>query len=108
VTEEEYRRVMRLVRAGAARSIAELVRLAVTEYASKSGFTKLVNLRDVPMPEARRAVERYLKKHPGAVWPDEMAEELGIDYRIVLAVVRELLAERKVEESPRKAEEIPA
>jgi hypothetical protein len=37
-----------------------------------------------------------------------MAEELGIDYRIVLAVVRELLAERKVEESSRKVEEIPA
>jgi predicted transcriptional regulator len=60
------------------------------------------------MSEARRAVERYLKKHPGAVWPDEMAEELGIDYRLVLAVVRKLLAEKKVEESTRRVEEIPA
>jgi predicted transcriptional regulator len=108
VTEEEYRRLMRFVRGGAARSIAELVRLAVTEYTSKAGMMKLVNLRDIPMPEAKRVVERYLKKHPGTVWPDEMAEELGIDYRIVLAVVKELLAERKVEESSRKAEEIPA
>jgi predicted transcriptional regulator len=69
---------------------------------------KLVNLRDVPMSEARRAVERYLKNHNGVVWPDEMAEELGIDYRIVLAVVGELVAERRVEESSRKVEEIPA
>jgi hypothetical protein len=108
VTEDEYRRVMRFVRGGAARSVAELVRLAVTEYTSKAGVTKLVNLRDVPMSEARRAVERYLKNHNGVVWPDEMAEKLGIDYRIVLAVVRELLAERRVEESSRKVEEIPA
>jgi len=98
---------MRFVRGGAARSIAELVRLAVTEYTSKAGIMKLVNLRDVPMSEARRAVERYLKKHHGAVWPDEMAEELGIDYRIVFAVVRELLTEKKVEENSRKIEEIP-
>jgi hypothetical protein len=108
VTEEEYRRVARFVRGGAARSVAELVRLAVTEYTRKAGIVKLVNLRDVPMSEARRAVERYLKKHPGAVWPDEMAEELGIDYRLVLAVVRKLLAEKKVEESTRRVEEIPA
>ena len=100
--------MVRFVRGGAARSIAELVRLAVTEYTRKAGIVKLVNLRDVPTSEAKRAVERYLKKHSGAVWPDEMAEELGIDYRVVLAAVRELLAERKVEESSRKVEEIPA
>jgi hypothetical protein len=108
VTEEEYRRVARFVRGGAARSVAELVRLAVIEYTRKAGIVKLVNLRDVPMSEARRAVERYLKKHPGAVWPDEMAEELGIDYRLVLAVVRKLLAEKKVEETTRRVEEISA
>ena len=108
VTEEEYGRVDRLVRAGAARSIADLVRLAVSEYMSKAGVRRLVNLREVPMSEARRAVERYLKTHSGSVWPDEMAEHLGIDYRIVLAVVRQLLEEGKVEEAARKVEEIRA
>lgn len=108
VTDEQYRRVDRLVRAGAARSIAELVRLAVGEYMSKAGVTRLMYLRDVPISEARRAVERYLKKHPGAVWPDEMAEDLGIDYRIVLAVVSQLLEEGKVAEAGRRLEEIHA
>jgi len=91
VTDQEYGRVQRLVRAGAARSIAELVRLAVDEYTRKAGALKLMNLREVPISEARRTVEEYLKTHPGAVWPDEMAEALGIDYRIVLAVVRQFL-----------------
>jgi len=108
VTDQEYRRVERFVRAGAARSIAELVRLAVGEYVRKAGVVKLVNLRDVPIPEARRAVEEYLKTHQGAVWPDEIAEKLGIDYRIVLVVVKQFLEEGKAEEAPRRAEEIHA
>jgi len=49
-----------------------------------------------------------LKTHSGAVWPDEMAEELGIDYRIVLAVVRQLLQEGKAEETAPKVDEIRA
>ena len=108
MTDEEYGRVERLVRAGAARSIADLVRLAVGEYTSKAGVRRLVNLREVPMSEARRAVERYLKTRSGSVWPDEMAEQLGIDYRVVLAVVRQLLEEGKAEEAARKVEEIRA
>ena len=108
MTDEEYGRVERLVRAGAARSVANLVRLAVGEYMRKAGASKLMNLREVPMSEARRVVERYLKTHSSAVWPDEMAEDLGMDYRIVLAVVRQLLEEGKAEEALPKAEEIRA
>lgn len=97
VTDDEYADVDRFVRAGAARSVAELVRVAVQEYVTKTGANKLPNLRDVPLSAARRAIEQYLKKHHGVVWPDEMAEELGIDYRVVLNVVSHLLKEKKVE-----------
>ena len=99
VSDEEYRRVERLFRAGAARSIAELVREAAAEYINKLEAGKLTVLREIPMEEARRKVEDYLKSHVGVVWPDEMAEELGIDYRIVLSVVQSLLKEGKVEEA---------
>jgi len=95
-------------RRGEEYSGADLVRLAVGEYTSKAGVRRLVNLREVSISEARRAVERYLKTHSGAVWPDEMAEELGIDYRIVLAVVRQLLQEGKAEETAPKVDEIRA
>jgi hypothetical protein len=108
VTEQEYNKVFRLVRGGAARSVAELVRLAVKDYVTKVGAGRLLNLREVPLQDARRAVERFLKSHPAAVWPDEMAEELGLDYRLVLEVVKDLLIEKKVEEASYRAEAIEA
>jgi hypothetical protein len=99
VQDEEYRRVERLVKAGAAGSMAQLVREAVAQYVDRLDAGGLLNLEDVPLEQARRDVEDYLKGHPGVVWPDEMAEALGIDYRIVLSVVRELSREGKVEEA---------
>ena len=98
VSEEEYGRVGRLVRAGAARSMADLVRTAVREYVQKMGSSKLLSLRNISTKQARSEVERYLRTHAGIVWPDKMAEELGIDYRVVLQVVKELTGEGKVEE----------
>jgi len=97
VPEQEYRRVEKLVRAGFARSTADLIRKAVREYEQRVGAEKLLNLRTVPMRQARAEIQRYLKAHHGTVWPDEMAEELGLDYRLVLKIVRELLKEEKVE-----------
>jgi len=98
VSDEEYRRVERLVKADVADSVAQLVRQAVAEYIDKLDAGKLLSLRTVPLEEARREVENYLESHPGVVWPDEMAEELGIDYRIVLSVLRDLLKEERIEE----------
>ena len=99
VTDQEYSRIQKLVRAGAADSVAELVRFAVRDYIAKSGAIRLLNLREVSVQEARRAVERYLKSHPGIVWPDEMAENLGLDYRVVLKVLQDLQGEGKIEEA---------
>jgi len=104
VSPQEYRRVERLVKAGAADSVAQLVREAVAEYVDKLDAGKLLNLRTIPLEQARKEVINYLENHAGTVWPDEMAEELGIDYRIVLNVVQDLLKEGKVEEA--KAEVI--
>jgi hypothetical protein len=98
VSDEDYRRVEKLVKAGAAASIAQLVRDAVDEYVDKLDAGKLLNLRTVPLEQAREEVEKYLKDHPGLVWPDEMAEKLGLDYRIVLSVVQDLLREGIAEE----------
>jgi len=104
VSPQEYRRVERLVKAGIADSVAQLVREAVAEYVDKLDAGKLLNLRTIPLEQARMEVINYLENHAGVVWPDEMAEELGIDYRIVLNVVQDLLKEGKVEEA--KAEVI--
>jgi Arc/MetJ-type ribon-helix-helix transcriptional regulator len=106
VCGREYERVEKLVRAGAARSVADLVRQAVRKYMDELGSSKLVSFRDVSMAQARREIIDYLKKHSGVVWPDEMAEELGIDYRLVLQVVQQLTGEGRVEVVEKKEEVI--
>lgn len=99
VSPQEYKRVERLVKAGVADSVAQLVREAVAEYVNKLDAGKLLNLRTIPLEQARKEVINYLENRAGTVWPDEMAEELGIDYRLVLRVVQDLLKEGKVEEA---------
>jgi len=106
ISEREYEKVKRLVRAGAAKSVAELVRQAVRKYVDDMGLSKLVVFRDVSLSQARKEITEYLQKHSGVVWPDEMAEELGIDYRLVLKVVQQLTSEGKVEVVEKKAEVI--
>ena len=106
ISEQEYARINKLVRAGAAKSVAELVRQSVRKYVDEVGSSKLVVFRDVSPAQAGREVTEYLQKHPGVVWPDEMAEELGIDYRLVLEVVQQLTGEGKVEVVEKKTEAI--
>jgi Arc/MetJ-type ribon-helix-helix transcriptional regulator len=106
ISEQEYERLKKLVRAGAAKSVAELVRQAVKKYVDDMGSSKLVVFRDVSPAQAEREVTEYLQKHPGVVWPDEMAEELGIDYRLVIKVVQQLTGEGKVEVVEKKTEAI--
>ena len=75
-------------------------------FMTQSVSSKLVVFRDVSLAQAGREVTEYLQKHPGVVWPDEMAEELGIDYRLVLKVVQQLTGEGKVEVVEKKTEAI--
>lgn len=106
IPEPEYMRIEKLVRAGTAKSVAEFVRQAVRKYADELGSSRLVSFRDMSAAQARREIIDYLKTHPGVVWPDEMAEELGIDYRLVLQVVQQLTGEGRVEVVEGKAQVI--
>ena len=106
VSESEYARIERLAKMGVSRSVAELVRQAVRRYVEELGSSKLVTFRDLSLPQARGEITSYLKRKPGVVWPDEMAEELGIDYRLVLQVVNELTHQGKLEVVEKKAEAI--
>ena len=97
LTDEEYDRIRKLVAAGHYRSMAEFARTAIREFLRDLGMVKLLSFRDVSREQAMGEVKEYLTTHSGVIWPDEMAEELGIDYRLVLDVVKELIERGEVE-----------
>jgi len=56
----------------------------------------LVELKTVPLAEAKSKVLEYVRKHPGC-WTSDIAVDLGIDIDVVLRALEELKNERKVE-----------
>ena len=77
VSDEEYQRIEKLVRAGAAKSVAQLVRQAVREYAEKLGSIKLLSLREVPLnrrEERSKSTSRATPERYGPTrWPKNSA-----------------------------------
>jgi len=97
VSDDEYKKIRRLVAAGYYKSMAEFAREAIGKALRDMGMMKLISFRDVSRGQAFKEVKEYLTTHSGVVWPDEMAEELGIDYRLVLDIVNELIEKEEVE-----------
>lgn len=60
---------------------------------------EVVSVRDMPVQEAKKAILAYLKSNPGSHFASEIADELGIDYRITFKVVSELLGSGKIRRS---------
>jgi len=56
----------------------------------------LIELKTVPLTEAKSKVLEYVRKHPGC-WTSDIAVDLGIDIDVVLRALEELKNERKVE-----------
>jgi len=56
----------------------------------------LVELKTVPLMEAKSKVLEYVRKHPSC-WTSDIAVDLGIDVDVVIRALEELKNERKVE-----------
>jgi predicted transcriptional regulator len=57
---------------------------------------KVVELKKIPVAEAKHQILEYLKKHPGS-WTSDIAVGLGIDVDVVIEALEELRREGKVE-----------
>jgi len=57
---------------------------------------KVIKLRNVPKQRAKAEILNYLKKRD-VVYPSNMAEDLRLDYGLVVEIVHELLECKKVE-----------
>ena len=90
-SEEEVARIDRVQARFGFRSRSAFIREAVLEKAKSLEATKVVEVRDVSEKEAIRLIDRYLQKHPGVHYVDDIADELGIELGAAFAVAQKLI-----------------
>jgi predicted transcriptional regulator len=56
---------------------------------------KVVELKKIPVDEAKHKILEYLREHPGS-WTSDIAVGLGIDVDVVIEALEELRREGKV------------
>ena len=77
------------------RSRNEVIRKSVEHFLEEAGETKIIKLRNIPKVKAKREVWEYLCRR-GTAYPSDVADELRLDYRLVVEIIRELWEEKKV------------
>ncbi len=63
----------------------------------KTAKIKVVKLRDMPKQKAKQEILDYIKKKD-VTYTSNIADNLRLDYKLVVKIVRELWGEKKVEE----------
>ncbi len=77
------------------RSRNEVVRKSIEHFLEEVGEMKIIELRSVPKTEAKREVWDYLRKK-GTAYPSDIADDLRLEYKLVVEIIRELWGEKKV------------
>jgi len=60
---------------------------------------RVIDVKDVPFDDAKNMIYDYYKTHKTIIYPDEVADELGLDLKIAMKAVEELFEEGKLEEA---------
>lgn len=79
------------------RSRNEVIRESIKHFLDEVGEMKVIKLRKVPRKKAKKEVLDYIKKKEIA-YASDVADELRLDYRLVVDIIRELWEEKKVED----------
>lgn len=80
------------------RSRNEVIRESIGRFIEEVEGMKIIKLRNVPRQKAKQEIWGYLQKKEVA-YASDIAEDLRLDYRLVVDVIRELWEEEKVEEA---------
>jgi hypothetical protein len=59
---------------------------------------RIVETREVTIEKAKEMIMKYMDTHD-IIYPDDIADELGLDLKITIEAVNELIKEGKVKES---------
>ena len=73
-----------------------MIRESIKRFLEEVGETEIIKLRNVPKEKAKREIWNYLQKKEMA-YPSDIADELRLDYRSVVDIIRELWEAKKVE-----------
>lgn len=80
------------------RSRSDLIREALQHYTREVEAGEVIKLRAPPRKQAKREIRSYLKSRKSA-WLDEIADELRLDFSLVVELVDELEREGLVGEA---------
>jgi len=79
------------------RSLTELVSEAIEEKLEAVMGASIVSTKTVPMEEAKRIILDYLRNNPGAHYPSDIADSLGLDLDVVFEITQSLLRDHIIE-----------
>jgi len=80
------------------RSRNEVIRESIGRFIEEVEGMKIIKLRDVPRREAKREIWDYLQKKE-IVYTSDIADDLRLDYGLVVDIICELWEEKKIEEA---------
>jgi len=78
-------------------SRSDALREAIKLYIEYAKGTEVIVIRDVPKKQAKGEIREYLRGK-GRAWTGDIADDLRLDYELVLECLDELMAEERVEE----------
>lgn len=91
----EARQIRELIEAGVFLNESDFVRDAIRHRLAE---IKVIKCRDVDYETARKEVAGYFKRR-GDAYPDEAAEDLELDFDLVMKITQELRREGTLEEA---------
>lgn len=80
------------------RSRNEVIRESIRHFIEEIEGMKIIKLRNLPRRKAKQEIWNYLQKKD-VTYASDIAEDLRLDYELVLDIIRELWEEDKVEEA---------
>lgn len=88
----EHETLQKIVNSGAYLNVSDFVRGAIRD---KLEGIEIIKLRDVDYKTAKKEVLGYYKKY-GDAYPSDAANDLGLDMRMVMKIVKELTKEGRL------------
>jgi Arc/MetJ-type ribon-helix-helix transcriptional regulator len=95
ITPVQARQIRALIEAGAFINESDFVRDAIRHRLTE---IKVIKCRDIDYDTARKEVAGYFK-HRGEAFPDEAAEDLELDFDLVMRITEELRKDGTLEEA---------